>query len=192
MTASVYSRSRSRIGHETLEARPQIYKLLQHGWKCICIVSARMRSCLLIWVFFRYLHKYLIANMEDFLEIMMPLLLHSPQPGTTQKRKRPITTKGTHLQQHQQPTDSASGDKKQDEPQRPRKRRMKAARLRNACPRKIDKHSCYEQQREPTDVKVSASSLLAAQVVATVLRRAARDEESFYDCVASITNYFPV
>lgn len=189
MTANVYTGSRSRFWHETVESRPHMDKLVQHCWKCICLVSVRMRFRLLIRFFFRYLHKYLIANMEDFLEIMVPLLLHSPPPGTTQKRKRPITNKGKHPQQHQQPTDSASGNKKQDERQRPRKRRIKAARLRNACPRK---NSCYEQQREPTDVKVSASSLLAAQVVATVLRRAARDEESFYDCVASITNYFPV
>ncbi|CDJ36366.1 LOW QUALITY PROTEIN: uncharacterized protein EMH_0081060 [Eimeria mitis] len=49
-----------------------------------------------------------------------------------------------------------------------------------------------KQRKDTAEVKIFGSSLMAAQAVATVIRRAARDEETFYDCIASITEYFLV
>ncbi|CDJ45991.1 hypothetical protein, conserved [Eimeria brunetti] len=162
---------------------------------------------------FRYLHKYLLFNMEDFLDIMLPLLLHSAPPGSSQKRKRleadeqqeqqqqqqqKVDEQQQQEQQQQQPRQQQQQQQQADAQQHeqqgpPLKRRADEAQRKGGPQRQVHRRvRCYpqKQKKDASEVKVYGSSLMAAQAVATVLRRSARDEAAFYDCVASITEYF--
>lgn len=138
--------------------------------------------------------------MEDFLDIMLPMLLHSAPPGGSQRRKRPLAKEPQQQQQvlpseEQLVTNDQSEEQQQKQRQPPPKRKMNEKQKREPVQRQAHRRLRSYQQRQRKDTaetKVCGSALMAAQAVATVLRRAARDEEVFYDCVASITGYFLV
>ncbi|KAL8433548.1 hypothetical protein ACSSS7_003839 [Eimeria intestinalis] len=148
----------------------------------------------------RYLHKYLVANFEDFLDILLPLLLHLRPVASAAKRTHPDEDE-QQQQQHQQQLpqqqqqEHPGRKRRQLEPQEPQQATSDTSRLvsyqkRQQQQQQQQQRERRRQQRPAAEAKACSSSLLAARAVATVLRRACGEEETFYGCVSAVVQRF--
>ncbi|KAL8453113.1 hypothetical protein Emed_000983 [Eimeria media] len=141
----------------------------------------------------RYLHKYIVANFEDFLDILLPLLLHIRPTASASKRMHPDEDEEEQQQSQQQQSQQQQGRKRrQTEPQEPQQPTSESSSLVSYQKRQQQQQQRERrrQQREAAEPKACSSSLLAARAVASVLRRACGEEETFYSCVSAVVRRF--
>ncbi|KAL8442525.1 hypothetical protein Emag_006398 [Eimeria magna] len=142
----------------------------------------------------RYLHRYIVANFEDFLDILLPLLLHIRPTASASKRMHPDEDEEQQQPQQQQQQQQHGRKRRQTEQQEPQQPTSDASSLVSYQKRQQQQQQQQRdrrrQQRVAAEAKACSSSLLAAQAAASVLRRACGEEETFYGCVSAVVQRF--